>query len=118
MLAATQLTADGVFDAQEADAQRAQAKTKLDKAKVDFYEQQTTPGPVAAPGLTPGTGLGDAQGLRSEMPSSVGSGRGTVSLPRNISHGGGANTGHLQNAIQARQQAVLSASRAHTLSYR
>jgi multidrug resistance efflux pump len=27
------LTADGVFDAQEADAQRAQAKTKLDKVR-------------------------------------------------------------------------------------
>ena len=92
----------------------------LAQAKVDFYkapEQQTTPGPAAAPGLTPGTGLGDEQGLRSEIPSSVGSGRGTVSLPRTISHGGGANTGHLQNAIQSRQQAVLSASRAHTLSY-
>jgi len=33
MLAATQLTADGVLDVQEADAQRAQAKTKLDKVR-------------------------------------------------------------------------------------
>ena len=74
-------------------------------------------GPAPAPGHTPGTGLGDERGLRSEIPPSVGSGRGTVSLPRNISHGGGANTGHLQNAIQSRHQAVLAASRAHTLSY-
>ena len=33
MLAATQLTADGVLDVQEADAQRDQAKTKLDKVR-------------------------------------------------------------------------------------
>ena len=33
MLAATQLTADGVFNAQEADAERAKAKTKLDKVR-------------------------------------------------------------------------------------
>ena len=32
-LAATQLTADGVFDAQEADAERAKAKTKMDKVR-------------------------------------------------------------------------------------
>ncbi len=33
MLAATQLTANGVFDAQEADAERAKAKTKLDTVR-------------------------------------------------------------------------------------
>jgi hypothetical protein len=33
MLAATQLTADGVFNTQEADAERAKAKTKLDKVR-------------------------------------------------------------------------------------
>ena len=33
MLAATQLTANGVFDAQEADAERAKAKTKMDKVR-------------------------------------------------------------------------------------
>ena len=33
MLAATQLTADGVFDAQEAEAERVKAKAKLDKVR-------------------------------------------------------------------------------------
>jgi hypothetical protein len=33
MLVATQLMADGVFDAQEADAELGKAKTKLDKVR-------------------------------------------------------------------------------------